>query len=163
MPATQSNQSTATAQLNKPILRLGSKGTAVTELQKLLTARNAYYGAIDGIFNEEVEYAVIVFQNWVFRKEDGIVGQLTWQSLYTGAPVNMPVLKRGMQGKAVVTLQNALALTGNFQQEANGIFGPVTEAGVKSFQRRSGLLADGIVGEKTWYGLSKFKSTLVGC
>ncbi|MBD2540047.1 peptidoglycan-binding protein [Coleofasciculus sp. FACHB-SPT36] len=164
MLAKESTQiSVKPAQLNKPVLQIGNSGAAVKELQQLLTKRFAYNGAINGNFNGEVEFAVLVFQNWMFLKEDGVVGQMTWQALYTGAPVNMPVLKRGAKGEIVITLQSVLSLSGDFDEEVNGIFGPHTEAAVRSFQLRSGLLADGIVGEKTWYGLSKVRQQIGGC
>lgn len=36
---------------------------------------------------------------------------------------------------------------------ADGIFGPLTEEGVKEYQKRSGLTADGVVGPRTWAAL----------
>jgi peptidoglycan hydrolase-like protein with peptidoglycan-binding domain len=164
MLANESNQTfTTQAQFNKPVLGLGSSGSAVRELQQILTERCAYFGVIHGIFNEEVEYAVIVFQNWVFLTEDGIVGPLTWQALYTGAPVNMPMLKRGAKGEAVITLQQVLFLAGDFNDEINGVFGPRTDAAVRFFQKRNSLVVDGIVGEKTWYVLSQVRQQMGGC
>jgi hypothetical protein len=35
----------------------------------------------------------------------------------------------------------------------DGVYGPKTEAAVREFQRRSGLAADGIVGQRTWKAL----------
>ena len=54
------------------------------------------------------------------------------------------LLKKGSTGKDVKTLQTVLHLY------PDGIFGKLTEEAVKEFQRSHGLVADGIVGEKTW-------------
>lgn len=65
----------------------------------------------------------------------------------------MTTIKLGSKGEDVKTLQKALNLT------ADGIFGPKTEAAVKSFQTKNGLGADGIVGPKTWAKLLPSSST----
>lgn len=140
---------------NKPLLQLGSQGASVVELQKLLTYYGTYSGSIHTHFDTAVKDAVIAFQHRVFLVEDGIVGALTWQALYTGAPVNMPVLQRGSSGAAVVTLQQVLKNTGDFSIEVNGTFGPKTDTAVRAFQKRKGLVIDGIVGPNTWRALSK--------
>ena len=64
----------------------------------------------------------------------------------SGAPPR-PTLRRGDSGDVVKTLQQKLEL------DADGNFGPVTEAAVRAFQRDHGLTPDGIVGPKTWSGL----------
>ena len=56
----------------------------------------------------------------------------------------MTTLKKGSRGADVVTLQKKLNL------QADGIFGVLTEEAVKEFQKNNGLVADGIVGTKTW-------------
>jgi peptidoglycan hydrolase-like protein with peptidoglycan-binding domain len=58
--------------------------------------------------------------------------------------VPRPTLRRGLAGTPVVALQRMLGL------EADGVFGPFTEAAVRAFQRRHNLVPDGIVGPKTW-------------
>lgn len=63
-----------------------------------------------------------------------------------------PALKSGARGTAVKVLQCELRQSGQ-SISADGIFGPVTLAAVKSFQRSKGLAADGIVGPKTWTAL----------
>lgn len=52
-------------------------------------------------------------------------------------------LKKGMRGEDVKELQKLLKIN------ADGIFGRQTEKAVKSFQLENGLVADGIVGQKT--------------
>lgn len=68
------------------ILKLGSKGAAVIELQKLLTkhgitGRNKKPISIDGDFGENTEYAVIQFQKKQNLKVDGLVGDSTFKAL----------------------------------------------------------------------------------
>lgn len=55
-----------------------------------------------------------------------------------------PLLKHGSSGMEVFILQSLLKIDKDSQ------FGDDTEAAVKAFQRRNGLLADGIVGPYTW-------------
>lgn len=63
-----------------------------------------------------------------------------------------PILKFGMQGPEVAVLQRALGMV-----NANGMgnFGPLTEAAVRSFQRKYRLKVDGIVGPETWETLDR--------
>ena len=56
-------------------------------------------------------------------------------------------LKKGMTGLHVQGLQGLLHIY------PDGKFGPLTEEAVKEFQTAHGLVADGIVGEKTWAAL----------
>jgi sortase A len=53
------------------------------------------------------------------------------------------LLRAGMQGRDVAGLQRLLGVT------ADGVFGPGTEAAVKSFQTLNGLRATGVVGPRT--------------
>ena len=75
-------------------------------------------------------------------------------SSYPGAP-----LRQGSSGPNVVVVQTSLNRIGqNYPAipkipTVDGIFGPRTEASVRSFQRIFGLTPDGIVGPGTWYEL----------
>lgn len=51
---------------------------------------------------------------------------------------------KGSKGDIVRKIQGALHLI------QDGIFGSITEEAVKDFQKKNGLNADGIVGDKTW-------------
>ena len=53
------------------------------------------------------------------------------------------IYKRGSKGDVVKQIQIALHIN------PDGIFGPLTEQAVKEFQRKNGLVVDGIVGDKT--------------
>lgn len=64
----------------------------------------------------------------------------------TVAPVaapSSPVLRVGSQGDLVARMQGVLGVS------ADGVFGPGTEAAVKAWQARNGLVPDGIVGPAT--------------
>jgi GH24 family phage-related lysozyme (muramidase) len=63
-------------------------------------------------------------------------------------------IRKGSSGGDVPVLQLALRATGVYIL-ADGDFGPKTEALVKAFQKAQGLVADGIVGPKTWTALDK--------
>lgn len=156
---TSDNKATAAALqaalINKPILQQGSTGDAVKELQQLLTKWGTYNGSIDSIFGSRVKSAVIAYQHRVFLIEDGIVGPLTWQALFTGAPVNMPVLSQGSLGDTVILLQRLLTTTKDYTSTIDGDFGSRTKKAVQTFQTRSQIVADGIVAAETWYALSK--------
>ena len=60
-------------------------------------------------------------------------------------PIQQPsnLIRNGSRGEEVKRIQAALGIA------ADGIFGPKTEAAVRSFQSRNGLVSDGIVGPKT--------------
>jgi Putative peptidoglycan binding domain len=64
-------------------------------------------------------------------------------------PKGRPVLSRGSKGKDVEALQNLLAARGS-KIISDAVFGFKTEDAVKSFQRKEGLIKDGIVGPYTW-------------
>lgn len=139
---------------DKPLLQPGSTGVCVVEMQKLLAHWNLYVGAVDGIFGTQLEQAIKRFQRRVFLPETGIVDGLTWRSLYAGAPIDMPVLQRGSTHQAVTLLQTALLASGH-AVALNGIFDHQTEVAVQQFQRRQGLVVDGVMGACTWLALSK--------
>lgn len=63
-------------------------------------------------------------------------------------PVNVVIpqtIRKGSTGANVKKLQGLLK-----NLVADGIFGNITEAAVKAYQKSKGLVADGIVGPKTW-------------
>jgi peptidoglycan hydrolase-like protein with peptidoglycan-binding domain len=64
-------------------------------------------------------------------------------SALPGEP-DRPTLRRPTTGPFVRLMQARLGL------DADGFFGPITEATVREFQRAHGLVPDGIVGPKTW-------------
>ncbi len=64
--------------------------------------------------------------------------------VYTGG-----LVKVGSQGSHVMDLQNCMNELGHSTGYADGIFGPMTKAGVMSFQASNGVAVDGIIGPVT--------------
>jgi peptidoglycan hydrolase-like protein with peptidoglycan-binding domain len=63
------------------VLKEGSKGAEVTQLQESLKKLNFYSGTVDGIFGPKTKDAVINFQKSQQLVADGIVGEKTWSKL----------------------------------------------------------------------------------
>jgi Putative peptidoglycan binding domain len=64
--------------------------------------------------------------------------------------VDLPVLRLGTHGPAVVRLQERLKTLGFYSGALDGVFGAGTEAAVQQMQRRHNLEDDGVVGPATW-------------
>ena len=63
------------------VLRPGSKGTEVKEVQRRLKNWGYYQGSVDGIFGANTKKAVIAFQKKNGLKADGVVGKATYKAL----------------------------------------------------------------------------------
>lgn len=61
---------------------------------------------------------------------------------------SIPSIQKGNRGPAVATVQTALKMS-----NTDGIFGPITQASVKSFQAEHGITVTGQVGSSTWAAL----------
>ena len=68
------------------------------------------------------------------------------------------VYREGSTGDTVLTIQQKLIRWGYLDAEADGIYGPKTARAVRLFQRRNGLVEDGIAGPATLAALGIFES-----
>jgi hypothetical protein len=66
-----------------------------------------------------------------------------------------PLIKRGSISTYVLIAQDDLNTLGYSTGGLDGIFGARTQEAVRSYQRRVGLTADGIVGCNTWRALQE--------
>lgn len=121
--------------------RVGDLGTpgsnSVHTVQHLLRARE-FDLAVDGIFGPRTQAAVRQFQTSNGLGIDGIVGPETW-------PVLIIQVQQGSAGEAVQAAQSFFT-----DLETDGVFWPLTDAGVRELQRNTSLVMDGIVGPETW-------------
>lgn len=138
-----------------PILQLGSEGTKVEELQRLLMPRlpGPDRFPVNGIFDSETEHAVETAQYQFFLKQTGIADEILWKSLYAKAPVNKPVLRRGTKHELVAMVQEVLKDNGLYGGAVDGDFGAGTETAIKNVQRTRRLSVDGVIGNQTWRAL----------
>ena len=133
----------------EPLLKKGSSGLAVKQLQQALSDLGYHPGAADGQFGSKTEAAVKSFQGDHDIAVDGIVGDITWLNI-DEADTSNPTIKKGSTGNPVRRAQKRLTLGGYDTGGVDGIFGANTESAVKRFQKDFGLTQDGIVGPKTW-------------
>jgi len=156
------------------VLRTGSTGSAVEQLQFWLNTLAQYNSAIpsvtvDGVFGSGTAAAVRAFQRKYGLTVDGVVGRTTWTEVYdqfrsiqsdNGTPNAYPgtALREGSSGQNVRLVQFWLKIartvyTSLANVTVDGKFGAGTAAAVQRFQRYFGLTADGVVGRTTWQKL----------
>ena len=142
------------------LLKLGSTGEAVKQLQSLLISKGYSCGSagVDGDFGQGTYNAVIAFQKDYGLDVDGIVGPLTWAALNNTINNfnNTSFLQIGSSGETVKQLQILLISKGYScgSAGADGDFGQGTYNAVIAFQKDYRLEADGIVGPLTWAALN---------
>ncbi|MDK2927125.1 MAG: hypothetical protein PWR31_815 [Bacillota bacterium] len=66
-------------------------------------------------------------------------------------------LQPGSRGEGVRVLQELLSAQALFAVTPDGVYGPVTEQAVRSFQAGHGLPVDGVVGPDTWAALLRVR------
>ena len=73
------------------VLKQGSKGSEVTEVQRRLKLWGYYKGSVDGVFGAGTRSAVIAFQKKNGLTADGVVGKSTYKALGMTDSYNMLV------------------------------------------------------------------------
>ena len=159
-------------------VREGSTGTAVRAVQFYLRRLSAYYSdiptvTVDGRFGAATTRAVKAWQARAGLTVDGVVGRLTFQSLYdavqaldTSGPVvrtvSLPTpsatLRPGSTGPAVLRLNRLLLFMSQWIPEINfpasdtpaNSFDLELETAVRSAQRYFGLTETGVVTAADW-------------
>lgn len=161
-------------------LRYGDSGIGVETIQYYLGFLGFFLPqlpaiGVTGSFDDTTRDAVYAFQRYAGLPVDGIVGNDTWNALqnaYDRLLTDLPdpyrerlaeiypgrFLVRGDTGENVARLQRALQYMAQVYGdmpavEADGIFGPATQAAVMAAQRRLGFDVTGAVGPILWRSL----------
>ena len=145
----------------------GSTGSDVTALQQMLN-KAGYSLSVDGIFGSGTDTAVRDFQRKHGMVGDGIAGPKTWAALEKvgsgssgssgsssgsgSSNSSHATVSYGSTGSDVTALQQMLNKAG-YSLSVDGIFGSGTDTAVRDFQRKHGMVGDGIAGPKTWAAL----------
>jgi len=154
------------------LLRVGDRGESVRQVQRCLNRVSLNQPTIqrlteDGIFGPRTFDSVVAFQRIFGLAPDGVVGPITWgrlrQECASSGDGSMPIfpgtsLRVGSRGDSVRQVQrclNRVSQPRNAQLAEDGIFGPLTQAAVITFQRMFGLVPDGVVGPITWGRLAQ--------
>lgn len=151
----------------QPQVRPGRFGVSVLALQ-LALHRLDYPLVGTGFYGPNTLTAVKDFQRRHGIKDSGIVGSRTWHALVGPLPHSSsglglidtsvrPQLYPGVHDPAALErLANALMRIPPYREypgAASGVYDATWQELVRSFQRRAGIRASGIVGPKTWDAL----------
>lgn len=156
-------QPTPSPTATKPLLRKGSSGTEVKQLQENLNKLGYNCGKADGVFGNNTELAVRNFQKDNGLTADGIVGNATYTAIdkALSTPIitekKYSVLRKGSSGAEVKDLQNKLIQVGYYlgTYGADGSYGDATVTAVRKFQKDNNLSVDGEAGQNTRSTLDK--------
>lgn len=159
----------------EPTLAVVASRTQI--VQYFLNVLSAYYASIptvdiDGVLGPKTRSSLIEFQKTFDLPQTGIIDEQTYSTMYNAAlgiletlPVSaiaLPALifpgtplRVGSEGPEVYLIQQYLnyiasVLEGITLAEPDGIYGPETEAAVRSFQEFFGINVTGVVDQYTW-------------
>ena len=143
----------------------GDRGKEVEELQALLVAQGYLLDTADGVFGNNTEYAVLVFQKEHGLTPDGRVGTETMRALlenqkqFEGQQASrntrsVEVSRFGDRGRNIEEVQLKLVDSGFSPGAVDGVFGNGTKEALIRFQRHYGLPATGTIDSATWSKLS---------
>lgn len=119
-------------------------------IQQKLKSWGYYKGSVDGVYGAKTREAVKAFQRKNGLTADGVVGPATAKAMGISS-TSTTTTSTSTKGDvvSVKTYQQKLKSWGYYTGAVDGVKGAKTVSAVKSFQRKNGLTADGIVGNAT--------------
>lgn len=154
-----------------PPYRRGDRGPAVAQVRAHLS-RLGLVRPVQLVdprldFDEELERAVLAFQQQRGLACDGVVGPQTWRLLdearwRLGDRVLRYAPTHLISGDDVSALQQRLLELGFDPGRIDGVLGPDTEHALRDLQRNVGIPVDGLCGPVTFKALDRLARTVVG-
>ena len=136
------------------------KLTNTLEIQKFLTNNGFKPGPIDGQSGPQTIAAIKAFQTINGLLADGIVGNRTKAAMnaYTGCTTNTCIARdnRSANLGSVEGIQTYLSNNGFNPGIIDGEMGSYTKEAIKAFQRKVGLIPDGVAGNRTKSEMKKY-------
>jgi len=93
--------------------------------------------------------AIVIFVLMIGVCASIFIFENKYENNYNNIETQETLLKVGSSGTDVKTVQQKLKNWGYYTGSVDGVFGSITKKAVEYFQRKNGLTADGIVGNKT--------------
>lgn len=161
-------------------LRQGATGNDVRTVQLRLQALGYYQQTPNAMYDHDTVTAVTMFQFYNGLTADGVAGSQTYVKLFSSGAIKAPgqaaatavptatptpaptavqqsqfqapsrTLRKGSQGDDVLNVQLRLQQLGYQAGPVGGLYDAGTVEGVRAFQSRNGLTADGVAGSKTY-------------
>ena len=140
-------------------------------MQLVLKSYGYYEGDIDGLFGNISKKALINFQSSNNIVPDGIIGsktcnlllnkkQIVKNTISTAKNVNSDNSEQNYS-QEIYEAQKALKELGLYTSVLDGINGPGTKRALRTFQSKSGLNADGVLGPLTKSALDKGEESYI--
>lgn len=147
-------------------IKIGNTGIDVKKMQyylnQILKQPNLTPMVEDGVYGQQTEFAVAVFQYIYQLPVDGVIGTNTWNRIistfknlsnvtpeFNKTARNLTVGSTGLAVQKFQSYMNTLA-SPNPLLATDGVFGQRTKQAVQKFQIMQGLTADGVIGNNTW-------------
>jgi peptidoglycan hydrolase-like protein with peptidoglycan-binding domain len=132
-------------------------GPKVAAVQVALKRIGLYNATVDGVRGPLTKAAIVRFQRRRGLSVDGVVGPQTRRAFgKRGRPAfGSRTMKKGDRGWDVAAMQYILARRGYPPGAIDAVFGPMTDAALRNFQRALGLASDGLAGPQTIAGLRR--------
>jgi len=145
-------------------LKYGSTGAEVTKLQSQLKKLGYFSGKTTGYFGSVTKAALKKFQAKKSLAVDGILGVQTSKALYgTGTSTKSPTQNTGSTAakETLKKSQTILKQMGLYEGKIDGIYGKLTSAAVKEFQKKYGMESNGVVDKTTEAKIQSVNAALV--
>ncbi|MBO9128908.1 N-acetylmuramoyl-L-alanine amidase [Bacillus sp. 165] len=128
---------------NFAVLRLTSMPAVLTESLFMDNEDIIKFKDMDFLIGTARAHAEGIAQYFNLTKVDAPFSYVQWNN-EAAVPYPGRLIRKGSKGRDVERIQRTISVT------PDGIFGLKTELAVRAYQARHGLVADGIVGPKTW-------------